>query len=685
MTLQCLSMPRFYRVQIGVQSPEGITTIRGVLRRFNDFLKLFSDLKKAFPKKNLPAPPPKGLLRMKSRALLEERRCSLEQWMSKLLSDIDVSRSISVASFLELEAAARSCMCFPTASTFQDVDQQTSEGSPASGSGTTSSLELHPNSSLSLIAGSSSITSDFGSDTAYETSELETPRLGKDTNSEVGTDDLVLDEDLSSPIEKLVKYGLSNIDEGLFMGQTILEQLEGFPGHKVHARQLNNFARRDIDNGIVSKSKVLSDPEHGKIIGHVRKLSTESVGSDTSSLKGSETSNSGNLNSFGDGSLDFPGGAEVSRNMETVSNSDWQFVGNTQVVLPLDQRHKMNRVLMTMQRRLITAKTDMEDLIARLNQEIAVKDYLMTKVKDLEVELDTTRQKSKENLQQAILVERERVTQMQWDMEELRRKSLEMELKLNSEKDQKVHAESTQEVLTVHEKQVLLQELEDTKEQLKNALKRREELEVKSKSDIKVLVKEVKSLRRTQADMKQELSQSLKEKTEAEKLLREETERREHAKSARRKLLHECRIFQNQLDECNINILAEEGDKFFKDSSPPSEVFDLLTTSDNRIGYLLAEAQLIAAEDEHSQPSVQGNENSSPSGKFCEFDGDTSITDEEEVVVLRKLLKDIFIDNATLRKKVNSVIRGALKMEAAKKEDDRAPSIETVPNKFLQR
>lgn len=30
--------------------------------------------------------------------------------MTKLLSDIDVSRSLAVASFLELEAAARSCI-----------------------------------------------------------------------------------------------------------------------------------------------------------------------------------------------------------------------------------------------------------------------------------------------------------------------------------------------------------------------------------------------------------------------------------------------------------------------------------------------------------------------------------------------------------------------------------------------
>lgn len=31
---------QFYRVQVGIQSPEGITTTRTVLRRFNDFLKL---------------------------------------------------------------------------------------------------------------------------------------------------------------------------------------------------------------------------------------------------------------------------------------------------------------------------------------------------------------------------------------------------------------------------------------------------------------------------------------------------------------------------------------------------------------------------------------------------------------------------------------------------------------------
>lgn len=41
-----------------------------------------------------------------------QRRCSLEEWITKLLSDIELARSVVVASFLELEAAARSGMSY---------------------------------------------------------------------------------------------------------------------------------------------------------------------------------------------------------------------------------------------------------------------------------------------------------------------------------------------------------------------------------------------------------------------------------------------------------------------------------------------------------------------------------------------------------------------------------------------
>ncbi|KAB2019964.1 hypothetical protein ES319_D07G033800v1 [Gossypium barbadense] len=609
----------FYRVQVGLQSPEGVTTTRGVLRRFNDFLKLFTELKTAFPKKSLPPAPPKGLLRMKSRVLLEERRCSLEEWMTKLLSDFDLSRSVTVASFLELEAAARSA--------FQEVNKCSSEPNVA-GNSTISSNEIHPSSNTSHIAGCSSVTSDYGSDTAYETSELGSPRLGRENSSDIGLGDLTLDEDLSGSIENFVKYGMSNIDEGLSMGQTILEQLEDFPRHKTHNRNINKALEKGTYNGNGSRAsfhgtdglELFSEPEPAKAAGHARKLSTESVGSDVTSLR------------------------------------DLQFSGATQIVLPLDQRHKMNRFLLTMQQGLFTAKTDMEDLIARLNQEIAVKGYLTTKVKDLEVELESTKQKSKENLQQALLIERERFTQMQWEMAELRRKLLEMELNLNPKQDEMQITETTNHS-AAKEEDAMLQELNASKEQLNIISKQYEELETKSKAEIKVLVKEVKSLRKCEKELKQEVDQSLSKISEVEVQLEHERQISKHVRTAREKLLNECQLLHNRLLECNVNLSIVDDENLIKDSSLVEEALDLLTTSDDKITVLLAEVQLLVKEDS----SAIGDTDNVHDNHY-----DNRIDDE-----LRKIIADIFTDNAKLRKQVNSQLQRRLKCDIMSKNDDK--------------
>lgn len=118
-----------------------------------------------------------------------------------------------------------------------------------------------------------------------------------------------------------------------------------------------------------------SEQDHDKFSLHARKNSSESIGSDASSIRGTELSIPGFTNSIWDGSIDLPGGAEASNSAEALIG-----VNDAQIILPLDQRHKLIRLLLTMQRRVVTAKTDMEDLIARLNQEMAVKEYLSTKV-----------------------------------------------------------------------------------------------------------------------------------------------------------------------------------------------------------------------------------------------------------------------------------------------------------------
>ncbi|KAG6409480.1 hypothetical protein SASPL_127520 [Salvia splendens] len=600
---------QFYRVQVGIQSPEGITTTRTVLRRFNDFLKLHAALKRAFPQKSIPPTPPKGLLRMKTRAMLEARRSSLEEWMANLLSDIDLSRSIVVASFLELEAAARS--------SFQEDGLQSPPDSHNSVTTTDSSHHVHPNLSM-LAAGTSSVASDYGSDTAYEISDIGSHSLGRDNNSEVGIEDLSFYDDATSTVDKFVKYGMSNIDEGLSMGNAILEKLENFPKHKLNARGKHD-SEQNLSNGSSLKASHHTEDmsehlaENSSLVHHGRKLSTDSIGSDRSSLRGSESSSLAFPNSNGHGAFDFGSAAEVGRTTGTVGNSDYHLPDDIHLLVPVDQRLKMNRVLMTMQRRLITAKTDMEDLISRLNQEIAVKDYLATKVKDLEAELETTKQKSKENLEQAILIERERVTQMQWDMEELRRRSMELELQLNQQ-------QSTDAQPSVspgnQQTDTLRQELDSSQQQFEDLLKRHQELEVKSKADIKVLVKE--------------------------ELLQEERERNEQVRSSCRKLLDRCKILQDQPQECNIdNLTNTKGDT--ADSLPSLlDQLDFVGTSENQIDLLIAE---LLAED---------------------GDKHTTSIDEE----LRQTLTSLLADNGALRKQVNSLIVNSLKMAKSKEKGE---------------
>ncbi|KAK0595126.1 hypothetical protein LWI29_003825 [Acer saccharum] len=571
-----------YRVQVGIQSPEGITTTRGILRRFSDFLKLLSELKKAFPNKEFPRAPPKRILKMKSRTLLEERRCSLEDWMEKLLSDIDISRSVSVATFLELEAAARSSF----------HDRETLDAH--------SLFLFQTNTDASVVAGSSSVASDHGNVSPDGISELGTPR-----------------------------------------------------------HQTNN-------SGYF---------EYQKLDGHVRRLSTESVGSDLSSIRASEISNYGVSNLFGDSSFDHPEGGEASRTMIALDGSDSLFPRDSQIVVPSDQRLKLNRVLNTMQQRLATAKTDTEDLIARLNQEGAVRQFLTTKVKDLEVELETTRENCKENMQQAVLSEKERITQMQWDIEELRKQCLETELKLKYEQAERARAESSKMSL-VQENEMLLQDLDVARDQLESLHKDHEELEVKLKADVKLLVKEVKSLRSSQSELKQELGRLMKEKLEVERSLQKEKQRAELANNANSKLLHECEILCNRLQECSVNFLSEEEDKLILDTSSPSDAIDLLTTSDNRIGLLLAEAQLLAQDIEKSMAGLDETHSMN--------DKDQRSDDE-----LRKMLTHIFVDNARLRMHVNSVIRCALntcvKSDEEDEEEEETPFRKTVLSKFLER
>lgn len=78
-----------------------------------------------------------------------------------------------------------------------------------------------------------------------------------------------------------------------------------------------------------------------------------------------------------------------------------------------------------------------------------------------------------------------------------------------------------------------------------------------------------------------------------QRILKEERQIRERANAANIKLLHECEIVRNRLEECSVSFLIEEENKLVLEASSPSDAIDILSTSDNRIGLLLAEVCLF--------------------------------------------------------------------------------------------
>lgn len=79
--------------------------------------------------------------------------------------------------------------------------------------------------------------------------------------------------------------------------------------------------------------------------------------------------------------------------------------------------------------------------------------------------------------------------------------------------NEKTRAES-EKTSASDEKELLVQDLESKQEELNIVRRHLEEVEKKSKSDIKVLVKEVKTLRSSQAELKKMANRYSEEKTE---------------------------------------------------------------------------------------------------------------------------------------------------------------------------
>ena len=113
---------------------------------------------------------------------------------------------------------------------------------------------------------------------------------------------------------------------------------------------------------------------------HRRRGSQESIVSEISSVPGSDLSRAVSMDVPLESSLWGFAGMEPSGEGGSSTGTEVESLKGVGLILPVDQRSRVRRVMMILQRRLVVVKTDMDDLLARLNQETAVKDFLTTKV-----------------------------------------------------------------------------------------------------------------------------------------------------------------------------------------------------------------------------------------------------------------------------------------------------------------
>ncbi|KAL2622104.1 hypothetical protein R1flu_002309 [Riccia fluitans] len=702
----------FYRVQVGIQSPQGISAARGILRRFSDFLKLFAALKRVFPRKKLPAAPPKNtLMRINSsQTLLQERRWALEDWFGRLLADIEISRSVPIASFLELEAAARFAVNSiadqqANGPVSVGAEEQQSSGPVAVGLVThpsSASVLPSPRSAYSWTGGSSSVASgpfpsglDDGNDSAYDTQEEATPGKTSEGDLELEREALGLDEEraIMEASEGMAKAGLSERKLSVSSSvsnaadlRTTAAQVGVLQGELQRGDGRVSGTVQEIPGEVnpgVSRGQLQSSES---IAWHRRKASQESFVSEIESVRESEPSVAPSVDGHIEGTSWGLGGIE-ERTIETES-----ILKGVGLVLSSDQRGKVRRVLSVLQRRLTVAKSDMENLIARLNQETAVKEFLATKVRDLEADLDTTRRKSREVLQQAVSLERDRVTSLQWELEESRQNIMNLEESSFSEKEarellekrlglaESARESAEKEAAELREKMIQLQQERDT-------------IEAQSRADKKVLVKEIKSLRNVQLELKKDVELAQQVKLESERVLDEERRKQETVRKSRASFLREVATLRQRLQECTVDYLAREEEKSAnKSSSAVTDALDLLSTSDNRIGLLLAEAQLLSQEDGDDGMSTA----SQPTNGFPQRNGDGQAGPDMKLkehaenldsdLTVKKMLIDLIVDNAQLRKAMNhSLTQSALSSQKVDKEAamEGFPFRKGVLSKFL--
>lgn len=231
-----------------------------------------------------------------------------------------------------------------------------------------------------MVSGNLTWTSSFRNGSTSETSEIQ---------SDLSVNDNYSESDNGSPISSNDFPSLTKATANEIFSENntaILSKDCGEGKEEKHVQMLFD-GRINLDKVLSStlsrhhdSVENCSGQENLVIISPAKGLSRQSPQDRTSSAAPKTNYTSWDAHQDNGASSKCFGGVEASAATDTLAISDLQFSPDTLVVLPLDEQQKLRRLLTNMQQRFITSKTDIEDLITRLNQELTVRQYLTTRV-----------------------------------------------------------------------------------------------------------------------------------------------------------------------------------------------------------------------------------------------------------------------------------------------------------------
>lgn len=311
----------------------------------------------------------------------------------------------------------------------------------------------------------------------------------------------------------------------------------------------------------------------------------------------------------------------------------------TRLALNENDRTSVRRIISALQQRYASAKSDLADALQCVRSDAAIKQFLASRVDELEQALaaqgavrpSQSAGGGKGPPASGAPSEEERAIDNAWRLEESQAQIRRLETALAQEKEARIIAEQRVQQAESSTNVSPASPVSQPPQPDPNEASERAALERK------VLAREVKALRKDLASAIAARDSAQEALSEAERMAtqRGAVQAASAINAALVTCLREASALRARLADATVERLSTAGD-----AARNADPLELLAVSDNRISLLLAEAQLLGRGDGAS--------------------GDSASTDV--TLAVREACAELVTDNASLRLKINSLLRAALGM-----------------------